>query len=125
MDIVRSIHSAVRFVVLIAAVVGILKTLLNLVQARQTEKVDQTIASAFVGLYDLQVLLGILIILLGGLTQAIHPIVMAVGVISAHGFQSVVRRNPGSRENLLRLALFVVPLVIILIGLATINHLPV
>ena len=125
MDIVLLIHSLVRFAILIVAVVGIVMTLIALLQRKAAAPVDQTLASTFLGLYDLQVLLGLLIILLGGLTNAIHPVVMFVGLVIAHGLQTMVKRAPASNVHALRLTLYVVPLAIILIGLAVINRLPV
>jgi hypothetical protein len=125
MDIVLLLHSLVRFLILIAAVVGIVKTLVSLAQKSASDKFDQTMVSAFLGLYDLQVLLGILIILLGGLTQAIHPIVMFIGVLIAHGMQSMTKRAQGANVPLYRLGFYVLPLLVILIGLASIGHLPV
>ncbi len=125
MDIVLLLHSLVRFVILLVAVVGIVKVLIVLVQKSQPDRIDQMLASAFTGLYDLQVLLGLLLILLGGLTQAIHPIVMFVGVILAHGLQAMTKRAQGTSATMYRLALFVIPLIVILAGLATIGHLPV
>ncbi len=124
MDIVLLLHSLVRFLILIAAVVGIVKALISLAQKSAADRFDQTIASAFLGLYDLQVLLGILIILLGGLTQAIHPIVMFVGVLLAHGLQSMTKRAKGSNAPIYRLGFYVLPLLVILVGLASIGHLP-
>jgi hypothetical protein len=125
MDIVLLLHSAVRFLILLAAVVGIIKTAISLVSKRETDPTDRMIASAFRGLYDLQVLLGLLIIFLGGLSNALHPVVMFIGVVTAHALQAVSRRAQGTNVHLLRLAFYVVPLAIILVGLAIINHLPV
>ncbi len=124
MDIVLLLHSLVRFVLLIVAVVGIVVTLVALARQSAAAPMDRGIASGFVGLYDLQVLLGLLIILLGGLTNAVHPIVMFLGVIAAHGLQSAARRAEGTRLSLLRLALYIVPTAIILVGLAAISRLP-
>jgi hypothetical protein len=125
LDIVVAIHSIVRFLILLAAAIGILKALATLVQKAKTDGLDQTVASAFLGLYDLQALLGVLIILLGGLSQAIHPIVMIVGLVLAHGLQSMVKRADGSTAAVYRLAFYIIPLVIILVGLSSIGHLPV
>ena len=122
-SIVLGIHSLVRFVILIIAVVGVVVSLASMGNRKQGS-LDKTLASAFVGLYDLQALLGILIILVGQLTQAIHPIVMFIGLVAAHGLQSMTRRE-GSNAAILRVALFVVPLLIILVGLYAIGHLPV
>ena len=125
MDIVLAIHSVVRFLILLAAVIGIVKVFVSLLQKAKTDRLDQTVASAFVGLYDLQALLGVLIILLGGLAQAIHPIVMIVGLVLAHGLQSMVKRADGSTAAVYRLGLYIIPLLIILVGLSSIGHLPV
>ena len=124
MGIVLMLHGLVRFLILLIAIVGLIKVLISLTQSSAADKFDQMLASAFVGSYDLQVLLGILIIFLGGLTQAIHPVVMFVGIIAAHGLQAMTRRAEGQPAKIYRLLLFIVPLVIILIGLATIGHLP-
>ncbi len=125
MGIIIVLHSVVRFVLLLVAVVGIVKVLLAVAQKNTADKLDATLASAFTGLYDLQALLGILIIFLGGLGNPLHPIVMFIGVFAAHGLQMMVKRAQGSQAQWLRLALYIVPLAIILVGLAAINHLPV
>lgn len=125
MDIVSLIHSLVRFVILVIALVGIVKALLSLAQKSVPVKLDQTLASAFLGLYDLQVLIGLLIILLGGLTDVIHPIIMFVGVALAHGLQAMTKRAAGANATLYRLAFYIAPLLVILVGLAAISHLPV
>jgi hypothetical protein len=118
MDIVLLLHSLVRFLILIAAIVGIVKALVSLARKSAPDSLDQTVASIFLGLYDLQVLSGILIILLGGLTQAIHPVVMFIGVVIAYGMQNMTQRAKGSNVPLYRLGFYVLPLLVILIGLA-------
>jgi hypothetical protein len=125
MDIVLLLHSIVRFLVLLAAVIGIVKTAISLVGKSEPAPSDRMVASAFLGLYDLQVLLGLLIIFLGGLSNALHPIIMFIGVVTAHALQAVSRRAQGMNVHWLRLAFYVVPLAIIVVGLAVINHLPV
>ena len=121
MEIVLEIHSLVRFLILLAAAIGIIKALISLLQKAKSDKLDLTVASAFLGLYDLQALLGILIILLGGLTEPIHPIVMVVGLLLAHGLQSMGKRAEGTSAVVYRFALYIIPLLIILVGL---NYLP-
>lgn len=125
MDIVSLVHSLVRFVILVLALVGIVKALLSLAQKSAPAQLDQTLAAAFLGLYDLQVLIGLLIILLGGLTNVIHPIVMFVGVALAHGLQAMTKRAEGANAPLYRLAFYIAPLLVILVGLSAISHLPV
>ncbi len=125
MDIVLLLHSLVRYLLLLAAIAGIVKTFFGIVRGGESSPSDRTLASAFLGLYDLQVLLGLLIIFLGGLINALHPVIMFIGVLSAHALQALSRRAQGTNLNLVRLAFYVVPLAIILVGLAIINHLPV
>ena len=122
--IVLSIHSIVRFVLLLVALAGLIKAIIGLAQKGKSDKTDQALASAFVGFYDLQALLGILLIFLGSLTQAIHPVVMFVGIIAAHVLQSMGKRAEGQQAGLYRLALYIAPLAIILFGLAVIARLP-
>lgn len=125
MNIVLELHSIVRFLVLLLAIIGILLALVGLAQKKTPAKMDQTAGSIFLGLYDLQMLLGILIILLGGLKDALHPVVMFIGLVVAHGLQRMTRRAEGTNIHVMRLGLYVVPLAIILLGLAVINHLPI
>lgn len=125
MNIVLEIHSIVRFLVLLLAIVGIVLGLIGLAQKKAPAKTDLTVGSIFLGLYDLQMLLGLLVILLGGLTNALHPVVMFVGLVVAHVLQSMARRAEGANVQMMRLALYIVPLAIILVGLAAIDHLPI
>lgn len=125
MNIVLELHSIVRFLVLLIAIVGIVLALVDLAQKKTPAKMVQTAGSIFVGLYDLQMLLGILVILLGGLKDPLHPVVMFIGLVVAHGLQRMTRRAEGTNLHMMRLGLYVVPLAIILLGLAVINHLPV
>ncbi|MGE5262209.1 MAG: hypothetical protein ACM3S0_02410 [Acidobacteriota bacterium] len=125
MNIVLELHSIVRFLVLLLAIVGIVFAIVGLAQKKTPARLDQTAGSIFLGLYDLQMLLGILVILLGGLTNALHPIVMFIGLVIAHGLQRMTQRAEGTNLHMMRLGLYIVPLAIILLGLAVINRLPV
>jgi hypothetical protein len=124
MDIVLELHSIVRFLVLLLAIVGIVLALIGLAQKKASAKTDVTVGSIFLGLYDLQMLLGLLVILLGGLTNALHPVVMFIGLVVAHFLQRTTQRAEGANFHMMRLAFYIVPLAIILVGLAAINRLP-
>ncbi|MBI5035116.1 MAG: hypothetical protein HZB51_31715 [Chloroflexi bacterium] len=124
MGIVLMLHSLLRFVILVVAIVGLLKALVGLARGSAADKFDQMLAAAFVGSYDLQALLGMLVIFLGGLTEPIHPVVMFVGIVAAHGLQMMTKRAEGQQAKIYRLLLFIVPLAIILFGLAVIGKLP-
>jgi len=123
MDLVVFLHSHLRFVILFVAIIGIVKTLIALSQKSEPAKFDQILGAIFVHLYDLQALLGILIIFLGGLRAVIHPIVMFIGLVMAHWLNIQTRKAQGANANLTRLGLYVIPLMIILFGLAIIGQL--
>ena len=125
MGVVLMIHSLVRYAILVLAIAGVVLTLVKLVQRRAPAQADMIVASTFLGFCDLQMLLGLLVILLGGLVNAIHPVVMFIAIISAHALQTVNRRASDNKIYWPRLAFYVVPLAIILVGLAAIRHLPV
>lgn len=123
MDIVLMLHSVLRYIVLLAAVIGLLKAIFNLFTKNASTSADSILASIFLGTFDLQALLGILIILLGGLRGPLHPLLMFVALVLAHGFSSVIKRGAEANVKLLRLALYAVPLAIILFGLLIIGQL--
>lgn len=123
MDIVLMLHSLVRYIVLLAAIIGLIKAIYNLVVKNASANADPILATIFLGSFDLQTLLGILIILLGGLRGPLHPLLMFVALVIAHVLGSVVKRAAGANINLLRLAFYIVPLAIILFSLLIIGQL--
>jgi hypothetical protein len=125
MEFVLSLHSLVRFALLLAAIVGLVKALVSIAQKSAMAKIDQTLSAIFVGLFDLQALLGLLVILLGGLKGPLHPILMFVALVIAHWIKMIIQRAEGANVSQLRLALYALPLAIILLGLALIGRLPV
>jgi hypothetical protein len=125
MTIVLLIHSVVRFVLLIVMVVGLARATIILVGEVASAKLDQTMATVFVRLFDLQALLGLLIIFLGGFGKPLHTLLMFIALVFAHWMQSIINQAQGEPARLLRIALYVVPLSIVLFSLALIGHLPV
>lgn len=123
--IVLAIHSLVRFILLLVALAGLVKAIIGLAQKAKADQTERVLSSAFVGLYDLQVLLGILIIFVGQTTEFVHPIVMFVGVVAAHGLQAMGKHAEGQPARMLRVGLYGVPLLIILFGLMVIGRLPI
>ena len=123
MDIVLQLHSLVRFLVLLAAVIGLLLVFFSMIAKGANQSATAMLASLFLGLLDLQALLGVLIILLGGLKGPLHPLVMFIALLIAHWLQTVVKRAQDSRVPVLRLVFYAVPLAIILFGLAIIGQL--
>ena len=123
MDIGVQLHSIVRYAVLVAALIGLTKAVISLVQNSASDKTDSILSSTFLWLFDVQAALGVLIILQGGLRGPLHPLLMFVALVIAHVLGSVVKRAAGANINLLRLAFYIVPLAIILFGLLIIGQL--
>ncbi len=122
---VLAIHSVIRFAILAVATAGLAKTIISLASRTAPARLDQTLATIFVGLFDLQALIGLLIILLGGLVGPLHPLLMFIALVIAHWVQSVLRQAQGASANQIRLVLYAAPLSIVLFSLALIGHLPV
>lgn len=125
MNTILLLHSILRFALLLVMIVGILRTIVLLATRATAEKLDNRLASTFVVMFDLQALLGVLVILLGGLVGPLHPLLMFIALVIAHGIESIVKQSGGSTAILLRLMLYVAPLSIVLFSLALIDHLPV
>jgi len=91
MGIVLMIHSLVRVLILLVAVVAILKLGFGWLAKKPFDGMDRGVTSGFSGLMELQALLGI-IILLGGAFTGIgfpvnrieHAVAMIAAVVVAH-----------------------------------------
>ncbi len=124
MDIVLAIHSLVRWVILLVAVVAIVKFALGWLRRAQGDRMDRGLMSGFSGLMDLQALLGLIVLVGGGLTgvgfpfyRIEHTVTMIVAVVVAH--LPVRWRNAAgpvrARNNLVAI---LVSLALIVVGVA-------
>jgi hypothetical protein len=113
-DIVVTIHSVIRWPVLALALLGLGAALASGASAR----LRRAIASSFVGLLDLQLLLGVVLLFQSGVfsTTWRHVVFMVLAVVTAHGFHARARKHPapGPRDHLL---VFLVPGILLLFGL--------
>lgn len=124
MNIVLLLHSLVRFALLLVMILGLVRAIFSLAKRAEPLPLDQTLAAVFLGLFDLQALVGLLIIFLGGLLGPLHPLLMFIALVIAHWIQSIMRQAQASTASQLRLALYIVPLAIVLFSMALIGHLP-
>lgn len=125
MNIVLLVHSIVRFALLLVMLLGLVRAIVSIAKHAEAKQLDQTLAAVFVGLFDLQALLGLLIIFLGGLLGPLHPLLMFIALVIAHWIQSIMRQAQAASVRQLRVALYTVPLAIVLFSLALIGRLPV
>lgn len=114
MDSLVTIHSLLRWLVLVLVVVGVGQAFLPAVSARGR----RVVASVFVGLLDLQFLLGVVLLFQKGALSTAwrHVLFMILAVAAAHVLHARAKRTPAPSRRA-RVLLFGAPLVFILLGL--------
>ncbi len=127
MDFLLVAHAYLRFVILALGILGGLRSLVSLgTREARFMRVDEMLNRGFSGALDLQVLIGIvLVILLVGQQAAvpwIHPIIMLPAVVIAH-LSARFRNRPDRDRHRTQLAIYVGSLLLILAGLAVIGQL--
>ena len=92
MEIVLAIHSVIRWVILLVAVVAIVKLVLGWLRAGTYDQMDRGLVMGYSGLLDLQALIGLILLfgdgfLLGEgfpMVRILHGIVMILAVVVGH-----------------------------------------
>jgi hypothetical protein len=122
-------HSGVRYLVLLAALVALLYFAYGVAARRAIDKAGRVINSIFVGLLDLQVLLGIALLAVyaanGRFYGALigHIVVMLAAVAVAHGASVLAKSRGDARQQYsVRLVGVVITLILIALGVAAIGR---
>ena len=124
MEFVLTVHSIVRWLVVIVAVITVVRCALVMAGKAQSSGMDRGLMSGYTGLLDLNVLLGLILIVgLGFTTQRIeHAVTNIIGVVVAHFFAQRAKKMEDAtlkaRANLLGV---VISLLIIVVGVALIG----
>ncbi len=118
-------HSYLRFGVLAAVLAGLCATLLGWWSQRSPAQWDRILAIVFLGLYDLQALIGVILLAQGAVKSHLHATVMLLGVILAHILFRSVRSAPVEKSWLPRFLFYALPLACIIAGLVAIGHFPI
>ena len=91
MSILLMIHSILRWVILLVAVIAIVVFLVSWLRRSQLQGVDRGLMSGFSGLMDLQAAIGIVLLLWGGFTalgfpryRIEHGVIMIMAAVTAH-----------------------------------------
>lgn len=117
-------HSGLRYLVLLAALIAVIALAMALATGR-TNRSTRILPAVFTGLLDLQVLLGIALVL-GGLMPDIvvgHLVMMIIALLVAHGSSILARRAATERRGLItRLVGIVLALVIIVGGIMALGR---
>ena len=128
-DVIVGVHSLVRWLVVIIAVIAVIRYALVMAGRAQSSGMDRGLMSGYTGLLDVNVLLGLIIIV--GLSintgQMLiiwleHAVTNIIGVVVAHVFAQRARKIEDARlkarTNLLGV---VISLLIIVVGVALIG----
>jgi hypothetical protein len=125
MEFIVGIHSLVRWLVVVVAVVAVVRYALVMAGKAQPSGMDRGLISGYTGLLDLNVLLGVIIIVGLGEWETVqieHAVTNIIGVAAAHFFAQRAKKIEDAklkaRANLLGV---VISLVIIVVGVALIG----
>jgi heme A synthase len=121
-------HSGLRYLVLLAAVVALIVTALGTFGRKPYERPSRISMAAFTGLLDLQILLGIVMVVLGCFYPALmgHLMMMILAAAAAHGCSVYARKQAdGRRAHTVALVGVVLALVLIVGGISAIGRSPV
>ncbi len=126
MGIVLMLHSLWRWVVLALAIIALLKFALGWLQKKNPDTLDRRLLLAFTASLDLQVLLGIILIVNLFLTGASnrtaleHTIVMLVAAVVAHT-SAIWRKRADNLFLRNNAAIVLVTLLLIIVGVSSVN----
>ena len=91
MNILLMIHSILRWVILLVAVIAVVVFLVSWLRRSQLNGMDRGLMSAFSGLMDLQAAIGIVLLIWGGLAgigfpryRLEHALIMVLAGVVAH-----------------------------------------
>lgn len=124
MNILLMAHSGIRWLVLLVAVIAVIKYLIGWLQHGQFKGMDRGLMAGFSGLMDLQVTLGIVLLLWSGFAgvgfpffRIAHTLIMLAAAVLAHMSRRWKDATDATkfRNNLF---LIVGSLILVLIGIS-------
>jgi hypothetical protein len=120
MDFVLTLHSIVRWLAVLVAVIAVVRFVLVMAGKAQSSGMDRGLMSGYTGLLDSNVLLGLILIIGLGEWEAVqieHAVTNVIGVVVAHFFAQRAKKieDPKikARTNLLGV---VISILIIVVG---------
>ena len=124
MSILLMIHSILRWVIMLVAVIAIIVFLIGWLRKRQFQGTDRGLMSGFSGLMDLQATLGIVLLLWGGFAgigfpayRIEHGVTMAIAAGVAH-MSARWKNSDGPIRFRNNLFLILATLVLVAIGIS-------
>lgn len=124
MSILLMIHSILRWVILLVAVIAIVVFLVGWLRRRQYQGMDRGLMSGFSGLMDLQATIGVVLLLWGGFAgigfpayRIEHGLAMVLAAATAH-MSARWKNVEGPTRLRNNLFLILASLVLVLIGIS-------
>jgi len=126
-DTLIYIHGVLRWLILSLAVFGTARSFVSMLSvSARFSRLDLGVSRAYPLLLDLQLLVGILLVLAALTLQApvqwVHPIIMVPAVVIAHLSRRFVAQ-PDRKRHQVQLAIYLGSLALVAIGLAVIGQL--
>ena len=126
-DTLLYIHSAVRWLILSLAIFGAARSFVSVLSvSARFSRLDVGVSRAYAAVLDLQLLVGILLVLaaltLQEIVPWIHPLIMIPAIVVAH-LSRRYSQQPDRKRQQAQLAIYLGSLVLIVIGLAVIGQL--
>ena len=118
-------HSGLRYLVLALGLSSAIGSTVALVRGRPAGRVARILRMAFVGLLDLQVLLGVIVLLTRPFLPAVlgHLALMVGAAAVAHGASIAIKRRPEpDRSTGLALVAVALPLALIVAGILALGR---
>jgi hypothetical protein len=123
MSFLYNVHSYLRWIIVAVAIIALIRFLIVWMGKAQPGSMDRGLMSGFVGLLDLQMLLGIVILIWLGTSGAgwprqrfEHGATMLIAVIVAHIFSKKWRELPGAARGRNYVLLMLIVLALIFVG---------
>jgi hypothetical protein len=123
MSFLYNAHSYLRWIIVAVAIIALIRFLIVWMGKAQPGSMDRGLMSGFVGLLDLQMLLGIVILIWLGTSGAgwprqrfEHGAMMLLAVILAHVFSAKWRELPGQLRGRNYVLLMVIVMALIFFG---------
>jgi hypothetical protein len=117
-------HSGLRYLVLLAAVVAAGYSIFGWVQARGYDRPARVLGSVFVGLLDVQILLGLALLVVWPFYPALigHITLMGLALVVAHATSIGNRRRPEGPTHPRQVVGIALTLLIVIAGILAIGR---
>lgn len=126
MDFVLTLHSHTRWLVAIAVLLAIVKLAITAMQGKEYDKGDRILTSAFIGMLDLQVTIGLVLLvwrLAAGVTitrfvwEHFATMLIALSIAHIMNTRARTKTTPNARARVM-LVTFLVVAIVIYVGIS-------